>query len=254
MKITVITCTWNSARHLAESLASVLAQDYKDIEYIFVDGGSDDGTLDLIQALDRPYRLLRDVRGGVSRAMNAGIEAATGDVITHLHSDDYYLHPQVLSRIARCFGIDKAHWVVGRISILENGLLTSENNRKQGYSYRALASGRFYIPHPATFVARSIFEAGGYFDEQLKYAMDWDMWFRLVQLAPPLVLDEELAVFRVHDGSLSTANTASKLNARREELKVRFRYAHRAPLQTAIWFARYCVRTRRLKRALAQGL
>src|SRR5437764_4865797 len=100
MMFSIITCTWNSEPYLAQSIASVLAQDYPDIEYIFVDGGSTDGTLERIRSIPRPVRLIENVRGGVSRAMNRSLAAATGDVVAHLHSDDYYLRPDALSLVA----------------------------------------------------------------------------------------------------------------------------------------------------------
>src|SRR3569623_1399686 len=97
LTFSIITCTWNSATYLGESIASMLAQDYPHIEFIFVDGGSTDRTLNLIPALHRPYQLIDIVRGGVSLDMNEGMRAASGVVIAHLHSDDYYQHPRVLS-------------------------------------------------------------------------------------------------------------------------------------------------------------
>src|SRR5512138_3071033 len=100
IKFSIVTCTWNSAAHLAQSIDSVLTQECSDIEYIFVDGGSTDGTLEMIRGVPREVRLIENVRGGISRAMNAGLEAATGDVVAHLHSDDYYAHPRVLSHVA----------------------------------------------------------------------------------------------------------------------------------------------------------
>jgi len=99
LKVSIITYTLNSRQFLEQSIASVLSQDYTEIEYIFVDGGSTDGTLDLISEVNRPYFLEREITGGISRAMNRGIEIATGDIIAHLHSDDYYLHDRVISQI-----------------------------------------------------------------------------------------------------------------------------------------------------------
>ena len=99
----IVTCTWNSAEFLSQSIESVLSQDYPPAEYIFVDGGSSDGTLEMINAIPRDVIVLRDVRGGISHAMNAGLRIATGDVIAHLHSDDYYLAPDVLTKVGRVF-------------------------------------------------------------------------------------------------------------------------------------------------------
>jgi glycosyltransferase involved in cell wall biosynthesis len=117
MKFSVVTCTWNSEPYLAQSIASVLVQDYPDIEYIFVDGGSTDGTLERIRSIPRPLRLIENVRGGISRAMNQGIAAASGEVIAHLHSDDYYLHPHVLSRVAEALTRTARGWAIGGIVV-----------------------------------------------------------------------------------------------------------------------------------------
>ena len=84
----IVTCTRNSAATLADTLASVQAQTWPAHEHIFVDGGSSDATLDLIAAYPGAKRLLPGVTGGIGHAMNAGIAAASGDYVAHLHSDD----------------------------------------------------------------------------------------------------------------------------------------------------------------------
>lgn len=251
MKVSIITCTWNSEPHLRDSIASVLAQDYPDIEYIFVDGGSTDGTLERIRSLMRPYKLLTDVRGGVSRAMNEGIRAATGDIVAHLHGDDYYLHPATISTIVRVFQAQQAAWVIGRVVRDVNGQMQHPAKARPAYSYGRLLAGGINVPHVATFVRRRLFEELGLFDESLKYSMDWDLWLRLAQKYPPTLIEDELSVFREHMGSLSSGSPQSKLKARREELQVRMRYAHRAPFRALVFLSRYWVRTRHLRREAA---
>lgn len=245
IKFTIITCTWNSAAFLAESIDSVLTQDWPELEYIFVDGGSTDRTLDMIQSIPRKVTLIENVGGGISRAMNAGIEAATGDVIAHLHSDDYYAHTQVLQRVARTLERTHAEWLFGRCLSDIGGERVPENYVVPRYSYPRLLKGNF-IPHPATFVRRSLFERAGRFDESIKYAMDSDMWLRLGKVANPVQLDEHLAVFRRHAGSLSTANNVASLQ---DDFKVRTRYAARTPWSLAYHWAHYLVRRSRLVRA-----
>src|SRR4051794_8122177 len=110
----IITCTWNSMPWLDESIASVLMQDYPDVEYIFVDRGSTDDTLDQIRALQRPYRLLEGVRGSIGRAMNEGLKAATGDIVAYLDADNYYLGPEVFSTVARHLETGRKGWLFGR--------------------------------------------------------------------------------------------------------------------------------------------
>lgn len=242
MKISVITCTWNSAEHLRASMDSVLAQDWAEIEYIFVDGGSTDGTLEMIRSIPRQVNLIENVRGGISRAMNTGIEAASGDVIAHLHSDDYYAHPQVLSHVARAMDETGAEWLFGRCLSNVGGQSFSESYVVPRYSYRRLLKGNF-IPHPATFVRKSLFGRAGTFDENIKYAMDYDLWLRLGRLADPVQLDEHLAVFRWHPGSLTTAN---RLASFQDDFNVRMKFADKTPWSLAYHWAHYLVRRRRV--------
>lgn len=250
LTFSVITCTWNSAAYLPESIASVLAQNYPHIEYIFVDGGSTDGTLEQIRALDRPYRLIENVRGGVSRAMNAGMRVATGDVIAHLHSDDYYLEPDVLATVARHMEASGKNWLFGRTKALVHGELRFENYVSPRYSYAKLLKGNF-IPHPATFVRRDLMLRAGGFDTNLKYAMDYDLWLRIGRNNEPVQLDTPLTAFREHEGSLSTATT-TRLAAMAEDHRVRLAHASRNPIELAEYYARYFVRRQRAIRAGAK--
>jgi glycosyltransferase involved in cell wall biosynthesis len=238
----IVTCTWNSAATLADTLASVQRQTYREVEHIFVDGGSSDATLDMIAAYPGPKRVLRDVKGGISRAMNEGIAAASGDVVAHLHSDDYYAGDDVLATVAERFACDSVNWVFGSIQVLKDGVLVPPYPM-QPFSFRALASGRVFVPHPAVFIRRSIFERVGVFDESLKYAMDIDLWLRLGRVSTPATFDRPLAVFRDHAGSVSSAN---RIKARQEEFQVRRRHMRRAPLAFGIYCMRYMKRMRAL--------
>jgi glycosyltransferase involved in cell wall biosynthesis len=243
LRFSIITCTWNSAAWLPQSIASVLEQDYPEIEYIFVDGGSTDGTLEQIRALDRRFKLLTNVTGGISRAMNAGIEAATGEVVAHLHSDDYYLDGHVLSRVAQALEKERRDWLFGRIMSDIDGVLKPEGWRAPRFTERALLRGNF-IPHPATFVKRSLLLKAGGFDERLKYAMDYDLWLKLSRLAEPVQLDIALTAFREHEGSLSTRN---RLAAMEEDFRVRLTHAGAQPLTRMLHHLRYQVRRHRLQ-------
>lgn len=248
----IVTCTWNSAATLADTLASVQAQTCQDYEHIFVDGGSTDETLDMIAAYmrDRPgnKRVLRDVGGGISRAMNQGIEAARGEYIAHLHSDDYYNGPDVLATVKRAFDEAQAagrpvDWVYGNIQVLKDGKMVPPY-AMPAFSYRSFVAGRSSIPHPAVFVRKSAFERVGAFDEKLKYAMDIDLWLRLGAVARPAMIDQPLTVFRDHAGSVSSAN---RLKARQEEFNVRRRHMDKAPLAFGIYCLRYLKRVRELQ-------
>jgi glycosyltransferase involved in cell wall biosynthesis len=241
----IITCTKNSAAWLDACIASVLMQDADAVELVFVDGGSTDGTLEKIRALERPYLLLENVGGGISAAMNAGLRAASGDIVAHLHSDDYYLAPDVLSTVARALDGSGYRWLYGRIVQDLGGRQVAENFRAPDYSYEALLQ-RNFIPHPATFVQRRLLIAAGGFDTTLRYAMDYDLWLRLARLAPPLPLARALAAFRVHADSLSSSN---RLPALEEDFLVRLRYAGSGLAARTLHALRYLVRRQRLQRA-----
>src|SRR5690606_27376736 len=170
---------------------------------IFVDGASSDGTLEIIRAVRRPYRLLQGVAGGISRAMNAGLCASTGEIVAYLHSDDYYLNPSVLSTVVQNMD-DDAGWLFGRTMTDLDGELVPEDYVAPRFCYSQLLRGNF-IPHPATFVRRELMLRVGGFDEGLKYAMDYDLWLKIAPLAQPIQLDLPLVAFREHAGSLSTS-------------------------------------------------
>jgi len=246
----IVTCTWNSAATLADTLASVGAQTCRDLEHIFVDGGSNDATLDMLAAYPGNKRVLRDVRGGIGHAMNRGIAAATGRYVAHLHSDDYYAGPAVLATVGRRIEEARADrggcppaWLVGNIQVLKEGRLLPPHALPP-FSYRAFAAGRAWAPHPAVFVRRDVFARVGGFDERLRYAMDIDLWLRLGALSRPAMVDAVLAVFRDHAGSVSSRN---RIAARREEFAVRRRHAGKAPLAFGIWCLRYLKRMRALR-------
>ncbi|MDO9215963.1 MAG: glycosyltransferase [Lacisediminimonas sp.] len=238
LSFSIITCTWNSAAWLPAAIESILMQDHAHVEMIFVDGGSTDDTLAQIKALQRPYRLLENVQGGISRAMNAGIRAASGDVIAHLHSDDYYLAPDVLATVARELQQSNRDWLFGRTMRDLGGKLLPEGYVAPRYSPDRLLRGNF-IPHPATFVRRALMQRAGGFDEQLRYAMDYDLWLKLSQMAEPVQMDRALAAFREHSGSLSTRN---RLAAMEEDMQVRLSHAGKEPLARLLHHLRHAVR------------
>ncbi len=242
----IITCTLDSASWIDESIRSVLCQRGVSIDYVFVDGGSTDGTLDKIRAIPRDITLIENRRNGISDAMNAGIAAARGEIVAHLHSDDYYLHPAVLLSVAKGFESGACRWLFGRTARAINGQLLPENYVAPRYSRRQLLNGNF-IPHPATFVTRALMQESGGFDTRLRYAMDYDLWLRLSALAEPLQTDAALTAFREHPGSLSTRD---RIAAIREDHTVRLAHTGPRPLQRLMHHARFFVRRQRALRQL----
>ncbi len=243
MKFSIITCTWNSEQWLPDSIASVDAQQDADIERIFVDGGSTDRTLDIIAGVKGQVKLVRDVRNGISNAMNEGVKAATGDVIAHLHSDDIYVDGSVLTKVR--VGLERvpsARWLYGRCRSIVQGELIDNSYETKPFSWPNLIRGNI-IPHPATFIRRDLFNEIGGFSTQLKYVMDYDLWLRLGRRHVPVQLDDYLAAFRFHEGSLSTRNL---WQCHAECQRVRMEYASRNPVERLEHHVRHVWRSVRL--------
>ena len=242
LNYSIITCTWNSEILLPATISSVSSQNNSDYEFIFVDGGSTDSTLAQISAVKQSKQVIENIQGGIARAMNAGIEAARGDIVMHLHSDDYLLHPNVLERVAEVFEKTKCEWLFGRILNDRDGGLFSETYQSPEYSYKALQRANF-VPHAATFVRRSLYERAGGFSESLRYAMDYDMWLRLGRLAEPVQMREALSVFRRHGGSTTEKNRLASFD---EDHAVRLKYLDANSFDKLGHALRYQVRRRRL--------
>jgi len=244
----IITCTWNSARYLPQSIESVLSQKYQPAEYIFVDGGSTDNTLELIDSIPREVKVLHDVRGGISRAMNAGLNIASADIVAHLHSDDYYLDANVLLEVGELFSNSDAEWLFGSIVSDIDGHQEPLGYVVPRYSYKRLLRGNF-IPHPATFVKRTLFKKVGFFNEAYRFAMDYALWLELGKYAEPIQLDRAFTAFRRHKDSLSTSNPLLGLE---EDYRIRMKHAGSLPLGRLMHYLRYLVRRRRLLQRLKQ--
>jgi glycosyltransferase involved in cell wall biosynthesis len=160
MKFSIITITMNSRKYLDETIASVLSQEYRNFEYIIVDGGSSDGTLDTIKESARKddrIRWVSEPDRGIADAMNKGVLLATGDVLAHLHSDDRYVDASVLSRVATEFARHpEALWLTGGEYIVDDAGKSLREIRVRNYSYRKLIRSNFIL-HAATFIRRTAF-------------------------------------------------------------------------------------------------
>lgn len=224
LRISVITVTLNSESFLAECLDSVASQGDCLHEHIIVDGGSSDATLEIIRrhaSSDARVRWISEPDKGISDAMNKGAAMATGDVIAHLNSDDYYAHPRVLATVLGCFFRNPEHsWLTAGFSFVSGEGIFIRDIRVRKYSFRRLVRGNIIL-HPSTFIKRDLFNAVGGFDLSLSYCMDYDLFLRLGMVSPPLVMDKQLSCFRAHAGSRSVSHSEQ---AYAEEFQVRMAY------------------------------
>ena len=213
MRITILTPSLNQASFLRPAIASVLDQqgDFE-LNLIVIDGGSTDGTIDLLRSIpDSRLNWTSAPDRGQASAINRGLQSADGDIIGWLNSDDLYL-PSALATVAQAFTNPQTQWLVGRCQIInESGhpirsaIAAYKDHRLGRYSYRKLLRENF-IAQPAVFWRRSLTQQiggiGG-LDESLHYTMDYDLWLRLGRVAPPQIVNQILAQFRLHSASKS---------------------------------------------------
>jgi glycosyltransferase involved in cell wall biosynthesis len=203
-KISVVTPSFNQAAFLERTIQSVLSQDYPNLEYIIIDGGSTDHSVDTIKKYaDKLAYWVSEKDNGQTHAINKGFRRATGDIVAWLNSDDEYC-PFALKNVAEAFMADKdIDFVFGnRITIDETGRILRQD-RHTKFSFRAQVILLSILSQPASFWKRSIFEKHGYLDESLRFAMDFEFFCRIGSQIKAKHIRKNLARFRWHGTSKS---------------------------------------------------
>jgi glycosyltransferase involved in cell wall biosynthesis len=227
--ISVITCTLNSARYVEQTMRSVLDQHYPNLEFWIIDGGSTDGTLEIVRRYEERLSWISEPDHGIADAMNKGVRLATGEIVAHLHSDDLYLG-NALWRVGRLFrDRGDAHWVIGNYQEIDEAGAVIRAVTLPPYRYALLRKWNM-IGHPAAFVRRALFDECGLFSLDLRYGMDYDLWLRIGARYEPLQLSDTLASFRVHAGGLTTREVFGSIM---EGYTIRNRLHDRSPIDRA---------------------
>ncbi|HOG10874.1 MAG TPA: glycosyltransferase family 2 protein [Smithella sp.] len=181
LKISIITAVLNRRDTLSSCIESVMGQDYPDVEHILIDGGSTDGTLEVIRSYqDKISRWISEPDSGLYDAMNKGIRLATGDVIGILNSDDYYTDRSALSTVAECLK-KKVDSCYGDIDYVDD---CSDGNPVRAWHAGEYHRNRFkwgwMPPHPTFFARRALYEKYGLFNLDFKLAADYELMLRFL--------------------------------------------------------------------------
>ena len=246
MKITLITACYNSAATIRTCIDSVLVQRGVDVEYIVVDGGSTDGTVDLIKenadktfnsqfsTLNFTFRWLSEKDSGMYDAINKGIKMATGDVVGILNADDVLASDETLAKIAAQFdgrgmrekGREKIDCVYADIRFVRDGGMVEELRTAKTVRYCSAAKWRLWmfrfaamVPHPSFYVRRECFERLGGYSLDYRICADFELELRYLYLAKlkAAYLPECVVVMRM--GGASTSGWRSNVEINREDLR-----------------------------------
>jgi glycosyltransferase involved in cell wall biosynthesis len=218
-KLSIVTPSFNQAAFLERTLLSVLDQKYENLEYIVVDGGSTDGSREIIERFaDRLAWWTSEPDEGQTHGLNKGLRRATGEIVGFINSDDYYL-PGAFDRAVDAFADTERRWVVGASRFVDERDRVTEVWRPtlpRRPRYRWIV-GPVGWPQPSTFWRRTLFETFGLFREDMHYAFDIEFGLRLALANElPETIADELAVRVVHSGAKSWDRTPFE----REELQL----------------------------------
>jgi glycosyltransferase involved in cell wall biosynthesis len=182
MKVSIITITYNSAETIEDTIQSVLSQDYKDIEYIIVDGASKDRTLEIIDRYKSSVsKFVSERDKGIYDAMNKGVAMATGDIIGILNSDDFYADAHVISDIVKTIQQSNGDACYADLVYVDRIATNKVIRSWKSGEYRHGDFLRGWMPpHPTFFVKRSVYEAHGNYSLQLRSAADYELMLRFI--------------------------------------------------------------------------
>lgn len=220
MKISIITATYNSAGTVGDTLQSVAAQEYKQVEHIIVDGLSKDETLAVVQQFPHVAKVQSEKDNGIYDAMNKGVRLATGDVVGILNSDDFYAHSKVLSKIAAAFEDPALDAVYGDLQYVkqDNVQMVSRTWKAGPFKKKYFHYG-WMPPHPTFFVRREMYEKAGLFNTVLRSAADYELMLRFMVKHDARVQYIPEVLVKMRDGGMSNASLKNRLRANREDRK-----------------------------------
>ncbi len=205
-RVSIVTPSFNQAAYLEATIRSVLSQDYPRLEYLIMDGGSTDGSVDIIRRHAPRLAYWESRRdAGQAAAINAGFARASGDILGWLNSDDTYEPGAIRAAVEALAAHPEADALYGDCAFVDpaGSLLTVFRGRPFDLAEYVATEG--FIHQPTVFLRRRVLDRVGMLDASLHFCMDHDYWLRMAGRCRWLYLPESLARFRVHAGAKTQA-------------------------------------------------
>ena len=207
-KISIITPVFNQADYIEATIQSVLNQNYPNLEYIIVDGGSTDGTLEIIKKYENAiFKYISEPDKGMYDALNKGFSLSSGELMGWINSDDLLLE-KALFNVSQLFNdLHKVSWIQGVHNFIDLNGNIIDTRKPKAFSFMRILSHDFkWIQQESTFWKRSLWDkAGGYIDDTYKLAGDFELWFRFFQHDKLYNAELSIGAWRKREGQLSGA-------------------------------------------------
>lgn len=205
--VSIVTPSFNQAQFLEQTILSVKEQDYPNIEHIVIDGGSTDGSLDIIKKYSDSLVWISEPDEGQSQAINKGFKMAKGEIIGWINSDDYYLPGAVSIAMSNLAAENDVDLVYGYCEKVDENGGTTDILKSPEFDRQLLFSNPCLINQQSVFFRRSLLDKVGLLDENLHYAMDYDLWIRMAKAGNFKLIPEVLAAYRFSSDCKSVANS-----------------------------------------------
>lgn len=218
MKISIVTPAFNSAGTIRDTLECIRMQDYPAVEHIIIDGVSTDNTLDIVREYAHVSAVISEPDRGLYDAMNKGLNQATGDIVGILNSDDYYTHPQVLSRVAALLGQTGADALYADMEYVDaRDISRVVRTWKAGPLRPDSFQNGWMPPHPTFFVRRHLYERFGCFNPNLRFSADYELMLRFILKHNISTCYLREVTVRMRTGGASNASIRNRLRANHED-------------------------------------
>jgi glycosyltransferase involved in cell wall biosynthesis len=199
MLVTIIIPSYNQGKFIRETIDSVIAQDYRPIEILVVDGASKDDTVDVLRSYGAQIQWWSEPDKGVVDAVNKGLARATGNIIAIQSSDDTFL-PDAIATAANAFESDSSLGLVfGDVEYIDAASTHIGRTTLPPFTLGAYLAKQLFIPQPAAFFTKSAADRAGGWNDNVSYAADADFYLRIATIAPAKKLDALLGQYRYHE-------------------------------------------------------
>jgi len=234
LKISLITSAYNAEAYIGRCIESVIAQNYKNLEYIIIDGGSTDNTVQVVnQYKDHITILLSEPDKGVYDAMNKGIRRASGDIVGILNADDFFASNDALTSIESAFFSQNADITYGDLDYIDHDETIIRKWRTKPYT-KGMYNWGWMPPHATFYCKRRLFEELGYYSLDYGTAADYELMLRFMHLNKLSIIYINKVLVKMQRGGMSNKSPLNRVKAWRNDIKAMRKNGIVFPLLTLI--------------------